>query len=146
MENKMKKVIIALAITLISTTMNVFADSLITESAPDATVYLIQPADGATVNQTFKVVFGLSKMGVAPAGITKKNTGHHHILIDTDTLPDLTKSLPATDKIKHFGGGQTETQLTLPPGKHTLQLVLGNFAHIPHSRPVVSEKITVTVK
>lgn len=142
----MNKIIIALAITLMSTATNVFADSLITESAPGAAAYLIQPADGASVNSTFKVVFGLSKMGVAPAGTTKKNTGHHHILIDTDTLPDLTKPLPATDKIKHFGGGQTETQLTLPPGKHTLQLVLGNFAHIPHSKPVVSDKVTITVK
>jgi len=146
MENKMKKVIIALSIALIGSTMNALADSLVTESAPDATTYLIQPADGATVNQTFKVVFGLSKMGVAPAGVTKKNTGHHHILIDTNTLPDLTQPLPATDKIKHFGGGQTETQLTLSPGEHTLQLVLGNFAHVPHSRPVVSDKITITVK
>ena len=136
----------ALTITLISTTMNVFADSLVTESAPDATVYLIQPTDGTTVDQTFKVVFGLSKMGIAPAGTTKKNTGHHHVLIDTETLPDLTKPLAATDKIKHFGGGQTETELTLSPGKHTLQLVLGNFAHVPHSRPVISDKITITVK
>jgi hypothetical protein len=146
MENKMNKIIMALTIALISATMNVFADSLVTESAPDANVYIIQPVDGAIVEQTFKVVFGLSKMGVAPAGITKENTGHHHILIDTDTLPDLTKSLPATDKIKHFGGGQTETQLTLAPGQHTLQLVLGNFAHVPHNKPVVSDKITITVK
>jgi len=146
MENKMNKIIMVLTIALISTTMSVFADSLVTESAPDANVYLIQPTNGATVDQRFKVVFGLSKMGVAPAGTTKKNTGHHHILIDTDTLPDLTKPLPATNRIKHFGGGQTETQLTLSPGKHTLQLVLGNFAHVPHSRPVVSDKITITVK
>jgi hypothetical protein len=146
MENIMNKIIMVLTIALISTTMNVFADSLVTESAPDANVYIIQPADGASVDQTFKVVFGLSNMGVAPAGITKKNTGHHHILIDTDILPDLTQSLPSTDKIKHFGGGQTETQLTLAPGKHTLQLVLGNFAHVPHSKPVISDKITITVK
>lgn len=142
----MYKVIITLAIALLSSSINVSANSLITESAPNAATYLIQPADGATVEQTFKVVFGLSNMGVAPAGTTKKNTGHHHILIDTETLPDLTLPLPATDKIKHFGGGQTEAQLTLPPGVHTLQLVLGNFAHVPHSKPVVSEKITITVK
>ena len=142
----MNKIIMVLTIALISTTMNVFADSLVTESAPDANVYIIQPVDGANVDQTFKVVFGLSNMGVAPAGVTKKNTGHHHILIDTDILPDLTQPLPSTDKIKHFGGGQTETQLTLSPGKHTLQLVLGNFAHVPHNKPVVSSKITITVK
>lgn len=142
----MNKIIMALTLALISTTMNAFADRLVTESAPDAAVYLIQPTDGATVDQTFKVVFGLSKMGIAPAGSTKKNTGHHHVLIDTDTLPDLTKPLPATDKIKHFGGGQTETALMLSPGEHTLQLVLGNFAHVPHSKPLVSDKITITVK
>jgi hypothetical protein len=146
MENKMNKIIMTLTIALICSTMNVFADSLVTESAPDATAYIIEPIDGATVDQTFKVVFGLSNMGVAPAGTTNKNTGHHHILIDKKTLPDLTKSLPATDKIKHFGGGQTETMLTLAPGEHTLQLVLGNYAHIPHSRPIVSEKITITVE
>jgi len=92
------------------------------------------------------VVFGLKNIGVAPAGIDKKNTGHHHLLIDTDELPDLTKPLPATDKIKHFGGGQTETEITLSPGKHTLQLLLGNYAHIPHSKPVISKKITITVE
>lgn len=114
--------------------------------AGDAEVYFIQPADGAAVSQEFTVVFGLKNMGVAPAGTERKNTGHHHILIDTDTLPDLTMPLPATDKIKHFGGGQTETKLSLAPGEHTLQLVLGNHVHIPHKKPVISKKITITVK
>ncbi len=76
----------------------------------------------------------------------KKNTGHHHLLIDMDTLPDLSKPLGKSEQLKHFGGGQTEAMITLPKGKHTLQLVLGNFAHTPHAKPVVSEKITVTVK
>ena len=142
----MKKVIFTFTIALISLAMNVSAESHISESAPDASVYIIQPTDGQTVGKTFKVVFGLSNMGVAPAGTTKKNTGHHHILIDKKSLPDLTQPLPATDKIKHFGGGQTETMLTLEPGEHTLQLVLGNYAHIPHSRPIVSDKITITVE
>ncbi|WP_440874928.1 DUF4399 domain-containing protein [Thalassotalea sp. PLHSN55] len=114
--------------------------------APKASVYIISPQNGATVSSPVKVTFGLSGMGVAPAGVERKNTGHHHILIDTDTLPDLTKPLPATDKIKHFGGGQTETTLNLSPGKHTLQLVLGNHAHVPHKQPVMSKKITITVK
>ena len=129
-----------------ATAMSAFAGDLISESAPGAAAYIITPTNGQTVDQTFKVVFGLSNMGVAPAGTSKKNTGHHHILIDTTTLPDLTKPLPATDTIKHFGGGQTETTLTLAPGEHTLQLLLGNYAHVPHSKPVLSEKITIVVK
>jgi len=112
----------------------------------DAQLYIIEPVDGATVRETFKVKFGLSGMGVAPAGQNIKNTGHHHLLIDLDKLPDLTKPLPATDQIRHFGGGQTETELTLTPGEHTLQLLLGNYMHILHDEPVMSKKITITVK
>ena len=134
----MKKLLCSLALLL--TSISGLAQ------AGEAEVYFIQPADGAVVSQDFTVVFGLKNMGVAPAGTERKNTGHHHILIDTDTLPDLTMPLPATDKIKHFGGGQTETKLSLAPGKHTLQLVLGNHAHIPHKKPVISKKITITVK
>ena len=90
--------------------------------------------------------FGLSGMGVAPAGIEKDKTGHHHLLIDVDTLPPMDQPLPATDQIKHYGGGQTETQITLTPGKHTLQLVLANHLHVPLGPELVSEKITVEVK
>jgi len=122
------------------------ANDLVSKSPPDATLYIIEPIDGATVSKTFKVIFGLSGMGVAPAGTNIENTGHHHILIDMDKLPDLTKPLPATDQIRHFGGGQTETELTLAPGEHTLQILLGNYAHVPHDKPVISEKITITVK
>lgn len=122
------------------------AEPVKSKSAEGAKVYFISPVDGETVPQTFTVVFGLSGMGVAPAGIDAKNTGHHHLLINTETLPDMNKPLPGTDKIKHFGGGQTQTELTLSPGKHTLQLVLGNHLHIPHDVPVVSKKITITVE
>ncbi|MCH8262149.1 MAG: DUF4399 domain-containing protein [Proteobacteria bacterium] len=122
------------------------ANDLVSKSPPDATLYIIEPIDGATVSKTFKVIFGLSGMGVAPAGTNIENTGHHHILIDMDKLPDLAKPLPATDQIRHFGGGQTETVLTLSPGEHTLQIILGNYVHIPHDKPVISEKITITVK
>ncbi len=122
------------------------ANDLVSKSPSDATLYIIEPIDGATVSKTFKVIFGLSGMGVAPAGTNIENTGHHHILIDMDKLPDLTKPLPATDQIRHFGGGQTETELTLSPGEHTLQIILGNYVHIPHDKPVISEKITITVK
>jgi len=133
------------AFILVSSAVAQAAPELSTAPA-DANVYFIQPADGAEVAETFKVVFGLSKMGVAPAGTLKENTGHHHLLIDMDTLPDLTKPLGKSDQIRHFGGGQTEAMITLSKGKHTLQLVLGNFAHTPHDKPVVSKKITVTVQ
>lgn len=124
-----------------------FAGEVKPSKAPEGVkLYIISPVDGATVKGTFKVKFGLSGMGVAPAGVDKENTGHHHLLINVDELPDLSKPLPATDQIKHFGGGQTETEITLPPGKHTLQLLLGNYLHIPHDKPVLSEKITITVE
>jgi hypothetical protein len=117
-----------------------------TPSPPGAEVYIISPKNGATVKDPVLVQFGLKdKMGVAPAGVKFDNTGHHHLLIDTDAPTNLSAPLPATDHIKHFGKGQTETTLTLPPGKHTLQLLLADQNHIPHDPPVISKKITVTV-
>jgi hypothetical protein len=114
--------------------------------APDgAEVYIQSPEDGAEVSSPFTVRFGLRGMGVAPAGVTAEGTGHHHLLIDVDTLPPDDLPLPTTDQVRHFGLGQTETQLELPPGEHTLQLVLGDALHIPHDPPVRSEKITITV-
>jgi hypothetical protein len=114
-------------------------------AAPEgAQVYIVSPADGETVGQTFKVVFGLSGMGVAPAGIAMPNTGHHHLLINKDSLPDLGQALGAD--VMHFGLGQTEATVTLEPGTHTLQLVLGDHLHVPHNPPVMSEKITITVR
>lgn len=111
-----------------------------------ASVYFITPQDGAVVAETFTIQFGLRGMGVAPAGTDKADTGHHHLLIDVDTLPPMDAPLPKSDHVRHFGGGQTETTITLPPGKHTLQLVLGNHAHIPHDPPVMSKKISITVQ
>ena len=119
----------------------------VVSTAPDeAKIYIISPSDGATVPETFDVKFGLSGMGIAPAGIDRAQTGHHHLLVDLAELPDLTQSLPATEQIRHFGGGQTETTLTLPPGKHSLRLLLGNYAHVPHQPPVISEPITIYVR
>jgi hypothetical protein len=115
-----------------------------TPAPAEAQAYIVSPKDGETVSQTFTVRFGLKGMGVAPAGIAKENTGHHHLLVDMDELPPLDQ--PLGSDVKHFGGGQTEVTLTLPPGKHTLQLILGDHRHIPHNPPVVSEKITITVK
>ena len=117
-----------------------------TPSPPGAEAYIISPKDGATVHAPVLVQFGLKGMGVAPAGVKFENTGHHHLLIDTDAPADAAAPLPATDKIVHFGKGQTETTLTtLTPGKHTLQLLLGDQNHIPHNPQVISKKITITV-
>ncbi|BCR26728.1 DUF4399 domain-containing protein [Aquipseudomonas alcaligenes] len=115
--------------------------------APEgAQVYFITPQDGASVGQTFTVRFGLKVMGVAPAGVDVPATGHHHLLVDVATLPLLDAPLPATEQILHFGKGQTETELTLPPGKHTLQLLIGDKHHVPMEPPVISEKISITVQ
>jgi hypothetical protein len=116
-----------------------------TPSPPGAEVYIISPRDGARVHSPVTVVFGLKGMGVAPAGVKFDNTGHHHLLIDTDAPSDLSAPLPATAQILHFGKGQTEASVPLSPGKHTLQLLLGDQNHVPHNPPVISKKITITV-
>lgn len=116
-----------------------------TPSAPGAEVYFIAPKDGERVKSPVKVVFGLKGMGVAPAGIKFDNTGHHHLLVDADLPADLTLPLPATDNIRHFGKGQTETTLELPPGKHTLQLLFADYTHTPFTPNITSKKITITV-
>jgi len=135
---------IALAAVLLATTL-AFADDA-GHWPKGAEVYFISPHNGATVKNPVTVRFGLKGLGVAPAGVKYENTGHHHLLIDTDLPSDLNQPLPVTDNIKHFGKGQTETSLTLAPGKHTLQLVVGDENHIPHSPPLVSKKITITVE
>ena len=111
----------------------------------DPSLYFITPQNGDVVSGEFTIQFGLRGMGVAPAGVEKDKTGHHHLLIDMETLPPMDAPLPKSDQVRHFGGGQTETSLSLPPGKHTLQLVLGDYAHTPHEAPVISKKITITV-
>jgi hypothetical protein len=128
-----------------------FAGSASAESPwpANAKIYFIEPANGAVINGKVTVKFGLSGLGVAPAGVEKPNTGHHHLLIDVDPPAGekLGQPLPSTDAhVRHFGGGQTETVLDLPPGKHTLQLILGDSGHVPHDPPLVSEKIAIEVK
>ena len=129
---------IRIAATLLSAVMlapvSALAESMVSEAPANAEVNFVQPGDGDTVQSPVTVVFGLRNMGVAPAGTDKEGTGHHHLLIDTDVPSDLSKPLPATD------------QIMLSPGEHTLQLLLGNYAHVPHSDPVMSEKITITVE
>jgi hypothetical protein len=112
----------------------------------DIKLYFIEPKDGATVNGPVKIVFGLSGMGVAPAGIDFPNTGHHHLLVDIENLPDLTKPIPANINHIHFGKGQTEVLIDLPKGKRSLQLLLGNYLHVPHKKPVISDKIYIHVE
>ena len=117
-----------------------------TKARPDATVYIGWPVDGTVIRSTqFKVWFGTRNFGVAPAGTSVANTGHHHLLIDTD-LPPLDQAIPNDKSHRHFGAGQTETQLELPPGKHTLQLLMGDANHVPHDPPVMSRKVTITVR
>jgi len=118
-----------------------------TPSPAGATVYFINLKDGDTVASPFKVQFGLTGMGVAPLGVQAEGTGHHHLIIDTKLSDDeLKRPIAADPQHVHFGRGQTEAMVTLPPGRHTLQLVLGDWSHIPHSPPVMSPVITVTVR
>jgi hypothetical protein len=115
-----------------------------TPSPPGAAVYFIDLKDGATVAPQFTVHFGLRGMGVAPAGSDRENAGHHHLMIDTE-LPPFNRPIPNDFKHLHFGAGQTEAEVTLSPGPHTLQLMLADKDHIPHSPPVYSERIHVLV-
>ena len=114
-------------------------------SPAGATAYFISPADGATVENPVRVVFGLRGAGVVPATIEFEGAGHHHLLIDTP-LPDLDVAIPADENHRHFGGGQTETEIELSPGTHTLRLLVGDERHIPHDPPIMSETITIEVR
>ncbi|WP_339670351.1 DUF4399 domain-containing protein [Dasania marina] len=115
-----------------------------TPSPAGAMAYIISPADGAVVSSPLTVTFGLKGMGVAPAGTDRANTGHHHLLVDAKGLPAVGQPMGAD--VIHFGGGQTETSLELAPGKHTLQLIMGDMGHVPHHPVVVSKVVTITVK
>lgn len=116
-----------------------------TPRPPDAKLYIISPKNGETVSSPVQVRFGLSGMGVAPAGVASPGTGHHHLIIDAP-LPPLDAPLPKDERHIHFGGGQTEATVELAPGPHTLQIVLGDKDHVPHDPPLVSEQIEITVK
>ncbi len=141
MIRKLMAVVFALPVLL---SVSAFAQ-LPRQTAPEgASAYIVYPADGAVVPPTFTVVFGLSGMGVAPAGVEMAHTGHHHLLINHEGIPPMGLPL-GTENIIHFGLGQTETTVTLEPGEHRLQLILGDHLHIPHDPPVMSPVITVTV-
>jgi hypothetical protein len=144
----MKRLLLALAlVTTAGYALAADAPALpITKAPAGAEVYIISPQDGATVSQSFTVRFGLKGMGIAPAGVVHENTGHHHLLVDVKVLPVAGQPIPKDEQHIHFGGGQTETTLKLPPGTHTLQLELGDSNHIPFDPPLVSKPITVHVK
>ncbi|WP_247892179.1 DUF4399 domain-containing protein [Azospirillum sp. Sh1] len=116
-----------------------------TPGRKDAWLYIGWPNNGEVVGTRFKVWFGLRNFGVAPAGVRKDGTGHHHLLVDTD-LKNFDEPIPNDKQHLHFGKGQTETVLELPPGRHTLQLVLADADHVPHDPPIMSKKITITVR
>ena len=114
-------------------------------ATPGSSLYFVNLKNGATVSSPVLVQFGLRGMGVAPAGIEKAGTGHHHLLVDVAEL-DVNAPIPTTDQHRHFGLGQTEVTLEMKPGQHTLQLLMGDQNHIPHHPVVMSERITITVK
>jgi hypothetical protein len=138
---------LACAAALLLVALPAFAEPALerTPSPEGARIYFIGLADGDTVSNPVVVRFGLSGMGVAPAGVSKEKTGHHHLLIDTE-LVDPGLPIPADEQHRHFGGGQTEVSLELPPGPHALQLVLADHLHVPHDPPVVSDRIVVIVE
>ena len=110
-----------------------------------AEVFIISPKNGEKVSSPVEVIFGLKGMGIAPAGVNFPNSGHHHLLINLNELPDLKSGIPADANHLHFGKGQTQALIELDPGEHTLQLLLGDWMHVPHEIPVVSEKVKIFV-
>jgi hypothetical protein len=111
-----------------------------------AMAYIIEPADGARVSSPVRVVFGLKGFGVAPAGVDRNDAGHHHLLVDAGMPANLALPIPNDEQHRHFGGGQTEVELMLPAGRHTLQMVVGDHLHIPHDPPIASSVVTIEVQ
>ncbi len=139
--NLLKQIVLPL---VLMTAPLVQADDAAMPAPEGAGAYIIEPVDGATVPETFVVRFGLRGMGVAPAGVEREGTGHHHLMINGEAMPMMGRTMG--DEVKHFGGGQTEVELTLPKGQHRLQLILGDHRHMPHHPAVMSEPITITVE
>ena len=144
-KNSLFTAVFSIALSAAGAQMALASDVLKSPAPPEgASTYIVSPQDGAEVTSPVTVVFGLKGMGIAPAGIEKEGTGHHHLLVDQQELPPLNAVMG--NPPLHFGGGQNETELELEPGEHTLQLILGNHLHVPFDPMVLSEKITITVK
>ena len=141
----MIRIVAAAALAALASMTVAFAGP--TPAPKNAYAYIGYPNNGQVVpaNKPFRVWFGLRYMGVAPKGVKYPNTGHHHLLIDCD-LPPMDEEIPSDRQHLHYGAGQTEAQIELPPGKHTLQLLMGDENHVPHNPPVYSKKITVIAK
>ena len=139
---------IVILISLVSFSNSLFAAGGIKKSLSreDAEVFIVEPKEGQVVKNPITIIFGISNMTLSPAGIKKEYSGHHHLLIDVEDLPDFSKPIPADKNHIHFGNGQTEVTIHLDQGTHTLQLLLGDYMHIPHKEPVISERITIEVK
>lgn len=144
----MRRVLFAVAIAAAGA-----AHAGMTPAPEGAEVYFVNLEDGQTVASPVTVVFGLKNMGVAPAGVMNETTGHHHLLLNRPPLgegqfgeEEFDLALPNDENHRHFGGGQTQVTLDLPPGTHTMQLVVGDADHVPHDPPIVSEVISVTVE
>lgn len=143
----MRPIIAIASATILALSSGLSASAGETPAPEGAGVYFIGIEDGATVSNPVTIRFGLEGMGVAPAGTDQENTGHHHLIInETIEGDELNEAIPSDENHRHFGGGQTEVTVDLPPGTHTLQLVLGDWSHIPHNPPIMSEQITVTVE
>jgi hypothetical protein len=143
---KTKNYLFNILIFLLSVFFLIPLNAVEKSSSPEkAMLYIISPLDGDTVSSPVKVIFGLNGMGVAPAGIKIKNTGHHHLLINLTQLPDINLPIPSDEHHRHFGKGQTEAFIELDKGEHTLQLILGDHMHIPHEPPIISKKIRIKV-
>ena len=115
-------------------------------SNPNAEIFIISPLDKEVVSNPVKIIFGITNMTVAPAGIKKELSGHHHLIINANMLPNLSRPIPSDEKHLHFGKGQTSASVDLKSGAHTLQLIFGDYMHIPHDKPLISKKITITVE
>ena len=136
-----------LAAAAVACGLGISANAGETPSPDGASVYFINIADGDTVKSPFLIQFGLSGMGIAPAGVEQENTGHHHLIINEAIEgEELEEGIPSDEQHRHFGKGQTEATIELPAGQHTLQLVLGDWSHVPHKNPVMSGRITITVE
>ena len=125
----------------------IFCNVLISDNSKkgDPEVFFVSPQTNfVSESREVRLVFGIKNFNIAPAGINNVDSGHHHLIINAE-LPNLNRPIPSTDNYIHSGKGQTETTIVLNPGKHTLQLLLGDFAHVPHSEPIYSEKITIEI-